>query len=465
MKADRSGRVLASMLVTLLLLGGCATGGSPGGSSQSPAQARRPAHPAASRGAIGVGVGTGGVRVGGRVSPATTDPVSHYTMMGFILGSAGGPIGSGIGALVGYFHGRSEKKKIERQARLESDRQKKLDQELEGQILAQRGGAAASVPAPVLPAEPQRGVIFVEDHLDEARALPGGSSATDLSEPGVVVVEDHLAPSPPAKAPESSARPTPEPGSPARTRTSTLARIPAAGIDREGFKAIYEDSRVVRRERDLDDDGKPDVVVHYGSDGQPIRREESSQLDGRIDTWTFYANGKAERKEADTDGDGGVDLWAFYGPEGELVRLKSLVDRRRSLTQFYEEGTVVSEEWRREPGGQLRARQKYRDGKVREKEEDSGGNGQLDLVSVFDAQGQLVKQGRRGGDGRMVAWRYFDPKQGTLLRQEEIGERGEVVAVSHYQRGKLARRELYELKDELFRRVPLLSERESRGGG
>ncbi|MFQ5521497.1 MAG: FG-GAP repeat domain-containing protein [Candidatus Methylomirabilia bacterium] len=251
----------------------------------------------------------------------------------------------------------------------------------------------------------------------------------------------------------------------APSRGSTLTRVPPGRIDREGFRAIYEGERVVRRERDLDDDGRPDVIVHYGADGQPVRREESSQLDGRIDTWTFYADGKAERKEADTDGDGRVDLWAFYGPEGELVRVKSLTAPRRSLMQFYEEGKVVREERRREPGGQLQARQTYQDGKIQEKEEDSSGSGQLDLVSIFDAEGQLVKQGHRDGDGRMVAWRYFDPERGTLLREEEIGERGEVVAVSYYQSGKLARRELYELKDELFKRVPLLSERESRRGG
>ncbi|MFQ5898677.1 MAG: hypothetical protein ACE5JN_10600 [Candidatus Methylomirabilia bacterium] len=385
-------------------------------------------------------------------------------MMGFILGSAGGPIGSGIGAVVGYFHGLSARKKMEQQARLEADRQKKLDQQLERQIVAQRGGAAPAATAPVSPAIPERGVIIVKDHLDEQRALPGRAGAAELSEPGVIVVTDHLAPSAPAPVPESRVPPARQPGSPAPARGPSLARVPPARIDRGGFRAIYEEERLVRRERDLDDDGRPDVIVHYGSDGRPARREESSQLDGRIDTWTYYMNGRAERKEADTDGDGGVDLWAFYGPEGELVRLKSLVDPRRSLTQFYEEGKVVREEWRREPGGQLQARQTYRDGRIRKKEEDSSGRGRLDLVSIFDAERQLVKQGRRDSDGRVVAWRYFDPKRGTVLREEEIGEHGEVVAVSYYQSGTLARREVYELGDDFFKRVPLVSEREPTGG-
>ncbi|MFQ5829820.1 MAG: FG-GAP repeat domain-containing protein [Candidatus Methylomirabilia bacterium] len=388
----------------------------------------------------------------------------NSVMMGFIVGSAAGPIGSLLGAAVGYIHGQSAKKEMEQRAQLEADRQKKLDQELEQQILAQRGEGNLETVGAAEPAVPEQGVIIVEDHLAEP-GTGGGSSATEASQPGVVVVTDHLAPPAPERVLRGSPPPAEGSGSSAPVQAPTLARVPPEKVDQEGFKTIYEDNRLVRRERDLNGDGKPDIVMHYDAQGQLVRREESSQLDGRIDTWTFYAGGKIERKESDTDGDGEVDLWAYYGREGDLVRLKSVVDPRRSLTQFYAEGQVVREEWRREPGGQLQTRLSYRDGKVVKKEEDSTGSGRLDLVSTFDADGRLVKQGRTASDGGVLAWRYFDPERGTVLREEEIGGSGDVVAVSYYKNGKLARRELYELEDGLFTRVPLMSAPGGQGGG
>ncbi len=392
----------------------------------------------------------------------------NSVMMGFIVGSAGGPIGSLVGAGVGYFHGLYAKKELEQQSQREADKLRKLDEELERQIiLAQHhklpagAGGQASAPAP------EQGVIIVEDHLPDGADRAGGSAAGGGSEPGlepgVVVVTDHLARPDSKKASGVVREPVVEPISPP-SQGPALARVPPEGVDREGLRAVYEGGRLVRRERDLNGDGKSDVILYYNEDGQLVRREESSRLDGRLDTWTFYAGGRPERKESDTDGDGAVDLWAYYDARGDLVRLESLVDRGRRLTQIYADGKVVKEELRLDPGGQLQARSTYQDGRIMEKEEDSSGNGQLDLVSVFDADGHLVKQGRKGGDSLISVWRYFDPK-GTLLREERIGKDGQVGAVSYYEAGRLVRRELYELDDQLFKRVPVVSEGDPAGGG
>lgn len=462
MRADQTGWVFASILLTLLV-GGCATSGAVGSPTQ-PSQGSPPAAPSpAPRGTVGIGVGTGGVRVGGAVDPTISDPVMNSVMMGFIVGSAGGPIGSLVGAGVGYVHGLYAKKELEQQTQREADRLKRLDEEIERQILAQHHKLPAGEEGQTSPPVPEQGVIIVEDHLPGGADRPGVSTASGGSEPGVVVVTDHLARPDSKKASGVVREPVGEPISPP-SRGPTLARVPPEGVDGEGFRGVYEGGRLVRRERDLNGDGKPDVVLYYNEDGQLVRREESSRLDGRIDTWTFYAGGKPERKESDTDGDGTVDLWAHYDARGDLVRLESLVDRGRRLTQFYADGKVVKEELRLEPDGQLKARSTYQDGRITEKEEDSSGNGRLDLVSVFDADGHLLKQGRKGGDSRISVWRYFDPK-GTLLREEKIGEDGQVGAVSYYEAGRLVRRELYELDDKLFKRVPVVSERDPAGGG
>jgi len=419
-----------------------------------------------------------------------------------------------IGAGAGLLGGLYAKSEMEQQTQSDAERQKKIDQELERQVASQPGGGAAVVaqatPPPAAghglsvvkdhlaeePARPEaagarggaapgvvirgraapsasgpagsttpsssaQGLIVVKDHLAEEPARPEAAGARGGAAPGVAAVEDHLAGSRRAPAPGS---PPPAPASPAAGQGPALARAPSDGLDAEGFRAIYEGGRLVRRERDANGDGAPDVIVYYGEDGQPVRREESSRLDGRIDTWTYYAHGQIERKESDTDGDGTVDLWAYYGPQGDLARLDSLVDPRRRVAQFYAGGKVVAEEWWREPRGPLQARLTYRDGVVAQKEEDSTGSGRLDRVSFFDGAGRLVRQGHKDGDGQFVAWRYFDA-QGTLTREEELGKDGAVVAVSHYENGRLARRAFYELDDRLIQRVPLLSDGEPASGG
>jgi hypothetical protein len=142
-----------------------------------------------------------------------------------------------------------------------------------------------------------------------------------------------------------------------------------------------------------------------------------------------------------------------YDESGNVVRAELLVEKDVKLTQFFVDRQVAREEWRRHPGGQLSAVAIHQDGKIVQREEDSAGQGRLDLVSVFDPSGRLVKQGRRADGGWLMSWRYFDPG-GQVLREEELGKDGELVAVSFFEDGRLTRKELYVLDEDVFRRAP-----------
>jgi antitoxin component YwqK of YwqJK toxin-antitoxin module len=214
--------------------------------------------------------------------------------------------------------------------------------------------------------------------------------------------------------------------------TTTVASVPATTepvepprdrLDPDGFRPVYEGRRLVRRER-IGADGRVTEVLHYDAQGQVVRRDESSRLDGRFDTATFYAGGKPERRESDTDGDGTVDLWAAYDAAGEVARLDSLADGRRH-TQVYTAGKVSEEEWRRAADGVVTARVKYEDGKVREKLE---GN----LLKYFEANGDIAREAELGADGRPTT-------------------------IAYYERGRLVRRELFDIDEKAFQRVPLVS--------
>jgi hypothetical protein len=75
-------------------------------------------------------------------------------------------------------------------------------------------------------------------------------------------------------------------------------------------------SRVVY---DLDFDGKPDVTNIYEKD-QLVRKELAFGFDGVPRAWAYYEKGKLVRKERDTNGDGNVDYWEYW-ENGEIDRI------------------------------------------------------------------------------------------------------------------------------------------------
>ena len=319
-----------------------------------------------------------GPKAGASGSGLSSDPVLRSAAAGAVVGSVGGPIGMVIGAGVGILHGLWTKQREEQQTRAETERQRALDLELEREMARQR---------------PR-----------------GGSIVADQDGQGVLIVKDHLAEAPGAPLVSAGA------GNP--------ASVAAHAQDADGFVPVFERDRLVRQERRAAD-GRVEVVLHYDTRGRIVRRDESSRLDGHLDTSSSYVDGILQGRESDTDGDGIPDVWAYYDARGELSRLES-----------------------RGPDGARRA-ESYRGGRVVERLEG-------DLLSVFDDAGRLLKQGHQGTGGRVLAWRHFEP-DGNVAREEELDEDGALVAVAHYDGGRLVRRELYEIDESAFRRVPLVS--------
>jgi hypothetical protein len=345
--------------------------------------------------------------------------------MGFMFGSPFGLVGAGAGAILGFIYGNLAMREDEKKADVEAQRQEATDAELERQIAEQKAKEGAS---------------------------EGGNGSAGRKQ-GVIVLKDHLADRPPRPPTGSATGPAGGPAGRGTPGPADTARAAPPEADAEGFRPVHEGGRLVRRERDAQGDGRPDTILHYDANGQLVRREDSSRLDGRMDLWTHYVEGKVVRKESDTHGTGQVDLWIHYDDGGNVARAEALVEKDVKLTQIFADGRVAREEWRRHPSGQVSAVAVHQDGKVVQREEDSTGQGRLDLVSVFGPDGQLVKQGRRAEEGWLMSWRHFDAG-GRVVREEELAKNGEIVTVSFYEEGRLTRKELYVLDEETFRRAP-----------
>ena len=78
--------------------------------------------------------------------------------------------------------------------------------------------------------------------------------------------------------------------------------------------------RRVRKEADLNGDGKVDIVYYFDAEGQVTKETLDLDFDGKVDDTLFFEKGKKVRSEKDLDGDGRVDTWSFYDANEKLVR-------------------------------------------------------------------------------------------------------------------------------------------------
>jgi len=85
-----------------------------------------------------------------------------------------------------------------------------------------------------------------------------------------------------------------------------------------------EDGELLREEMDSDYDGDFDWTDHYKR-GVRVMSEYDTDNDGRANVFKYYVAGddgnpRLDRKERDEDGDGRIDVWERFGADGRVVR-------------------------------------------------------------------------------------------------------------------------------------------------
>jgi hypothetical protein len=70
----------------------------------------------------------------------------------------------------------------------------------------------------------------------------------------------------------------------------------------------YEKDQLVRKDLAFGFDGVPRTIAFYEK-GKLVRKERDTTQDGKVDTWEYWENDEIDRIGVDLDGDGQVDRW------------------------------------------------------------------------------------------------------------------------------------------------------------
>lgn len=138
---------------------------------------------------------------------------------------------------------------------------------------------------------------------------------------------------------------------------------------------------------DLNGDGKPDVFKYYlpsSSEGELmlVRREMDLNFDGRLDLWNWYdEKGELLKQAFDLDFDGQIDVFSWF-----------------------EHGVVVRKELSQRSGDRPDTFKYYDQGQLVRIERDTSGDGKIDTWEYWES-GQLDRVGQDlDGDGRVDRW-------------------------------------------------------------
>ena len=100
--------------------------------------------------------------------------------------------------------------------------------------------------------------------------------------------------------------------------------------------------RRVRREADLNGDGKVDIVQWFNESGEIVKETLDLDYDGKVDDTIYFEKGKKIRTEKDLDGDGRIDTWNYYDGAEKLVRKERDVKGSGKVDywEYWENGAI-----------------------------------------------------------------------------------------------------------------------------
>lgn len=124
------------------------------------------------------------------------------------------------------------------------------------------------------------------------------------------------------------------------------------------------------------------------------------------------------------------------------------------VLHYDKDGQIVRRQESTRADGRLDTTLFYANGKLERKESDTDGDGTTDVFAEYDGLGNLTQMDTVEGTTRTRT--HYDVA-GTVTREDQLGAKGELIASAFYEKGRVVRRELYEVDESAFNRVPLVS--------
>jgi hypothetical protein len=210
--------------------------------------------------------------------------------------------------------------------------------------------------------------------------------------------------------------------------------------------------QVIVRSLDADRDGNPEEIrYHDAASDMILRKENDTNYDGSIDTWTLYEAGVVVEIWRDNSGNGKPDEWERYGRDGHMQarEVDRNFDGNPDAFFLFAGGVLVEERHDGNHDGNLARIVHYAERRIVRTEEDTTGDGRIDTWTHFQLAGdqEVVERVERDttGDGRTDTFDYYEQLAGqTVLKQrdEDKNGDGEIDIRSIYEGGKLKQREI-----------------------
>lgn len=237
---------------------------------------------------------------------------------------------------------------------------------------------------------------LIEKELERQRALEGQVLGSTI-------------PAPTNPLPSSQSNPGVNRPSSAPATQPNRDRIEVASINKPVSQAAAPAPFKNVEVRDINGDGVPDLWIYYNPQkaGEIIRQEESSKGDGRVDTWSYFKDGKLQRREVDTRGLG-----------------------QPTMVYYYNDDKIAREERDENGQGRMTYRATYDNGRLAKVERDTTGDGRPDSWVYYDAtqDGEVIIKDERdlNGDGFADIWTYYE--NGRVVRRDVSAVGLEILA-------------------------------------
>ncbi len=165
--------------------------------------------------------------------------------------------------------------------------------------------------------------------------LCGCASDKSTRKSGAEKAEEQMAPEPIRPARASAEKVTEKDTNGDQQPDVWIYRVEERGADGQAQE------RMVRKELDINWDGRIDITTYYGAQEQREREAMDLDFDGKVDSVFFYEKGANVRRERDLNGDGRMDEWLFY-EKGKLARKErdSNGDGRADWWEYWENDQI-----------------------------------------------------------------------------------------------------------------------------